>query len=90
MARFERRLRKLEAQLIDRSGLIPHTQEWMDYWFSKLERISSGKEPGEPGCIPMEAWDAIFAVCRSAVRDSGGPPEIANEMVRRRKPRREV
>ena len=78
MARFERRLRKLEAQLIDRSGLVPHTQQWLDYWFSKLERLAAGEEPGEPGCIPLEAWDAIFAISRSTELDDGGA-EIASD-----------
>jgi hypothetical protein len=79
MARFERRLRKLEAQLIDRSGLVPYTQQWLDYWFSKLERIVNGEEPGEPGCIPLEAWDAIMEAGRIAELDREGPAEMTTD-----------
>jgi len=80
MARFERRLRKLEARMIDRSGLIPHSQQWLDYWFAKLVRVTNGEEePDALRCMPLDAWDAIMAVCRSGVRDSGGPTEIASD-----------
>jgi hypothetical protein len=36
MSRLQGRLRKLEACLTDRSGLVPHTQEWVDYWTTRM------------------------------------------------------
>ena len=27
----------------------------------KVDRIISGEEPGEPGCIPLQVCDAIIA-----------------------------
>ena len=65
MPRFERRLQKLEAQLTDRSGLVPHTKAWMDYWLPRVDRIISGEDPGEPGCIPLAVFDAIIAAGRA-------------------------
>lgn len=38
-ARFERLLRKLEGQITDHSLLIPHTDQWFDYWLIRLETI---------------------------------------------------
>jgi hypothetical protein len=52
-----RRLRKLEKQLTDASGLVPHSEAWRDYWKRRLEQYLS-----EGGGIPMEAIDEIWAV----------------------------
>jgi hypothetical protein len=59
MARLERRLRKLEARLTDRSGLVPHTKAWWDYWMLRVDRLITGEEAGEPGGIPLQVCDAI-------------------------------
>ena len=59
MSRLQTRLRKLETQFTDGSGLRPRSPEWLDYWERRLNRILSGEEPGEPGCIPLEVWDGI-------------------------------
>ena len=59
MSNILRRLQKLEALLTDGSGLKPNTPEWRDYWEQKLKRIASGEEPGGPGCIPLQVWDAL-------------------------------
>jgi hypothetical protein len=59
MIRFERRLRQLEAQLTDLSGLVPHTQQWFDYWTERLDRRFAGEELDEK--IPLEFFDAVIA-----------------------------
>jgi hypothetical protein len=41
MTNLERRLGKLEAQLIDSSGLVPHTQKWLEYWRDWLDRSTN-------------------------------------------------
>jgi hypothetical protein len=61
LLRLQSRLRKLEAKLGDGSGLRPHSQPWLDHWGRLLQRIFSGDEPSEPGCIPLDVWDAIDA-----------------------------
>jgi hypothetical protein len=69
MPRFESRLRKLEAQLTDRSGVVPHTKAWWDYWVPRVDRLITGEEPGEPGHIPLDVCDAIIAsALRSELR----------------------
>jgi hypothetical protein len=32
MTNLERRLGKLEARLVDSSGLVPHSALWLEYW----------------------------------------------------------
>ena len=60
VTRFQRRLRNLEARLMDCSGLVPHTEAWWDYWMFRVDRLITGEEPGEPGYIPLEVCDAII------------------------------
>ena len=57
MLRLEGRLRKLEARLTDRSGLIPHTQEWLDYWMARMEKLVNGEPFDEK--IPFEFLDVL-------------------------------
>ena len=59
MLRLVRRVQRLEVQLTDGSGLKAHSPEWQAHWEQRLTRILSGEEPGEPGCIPLEVWDAV-------------------------------
>jgi hypothetical protein len=74
MARFERRLRKLEALLTDRSGLVPHTQAWWDYWLATMGRMIAGEEMDER--IPLEFIDALMA---KAQRDGQSPDDEGNQ-----------
>ena len=60
MPRILTRLRKLEVQLTDHRGLVPHTQAWRDYWLPKVDSLIRG-EPSEPIRIPLEVIDAVVA-----------------------------
>ena len=70
MSNLSRRLRNLEARLTDRSGLVPHSQAWRDYWFPRVERILNGEEPG---LIPLEVAHAIIAAGREEPEDGEEP-----------------
>jgi hypothetical protein len=59
MARSERRLRRLEARLTDRSRLIPHTQQWLDYWTVRLDKLTNGEPVDEK--MPVEFLDALIS-----------------------------
>ena len=59
MTGLERRVKNLEALLTDPSGLKAHSPEWQAHWEQRLTSILSGGEPSEPGCIPLEVWDAL-------------------------------
>jgi hypothetical protein len=49
MSDLRRRLRKLEVQLTDQTGLVPHTKPWLVYWLEKYRRLAIGEDEGEPG-----------------------------------------
>jgi len=57
MPRILTRLRKLEAQLTDRSGLVPHTKPWRDYWSPRIENLIAGDALDQT--IPLEVIDAL-------------------------------
>ena len=65
MSRLQSRLRKLEAVMTDDRGLIPHSPRWLSYWTERIDRIVEGEEPSTPGCIPLEAFDAVLAAARA-------------------------
>lgn len=58
MARFERRLSKLEARWTDCSGLVPHTEAWWDYWLAVVGKLIAGEKLDE--LIPLEFVDALI------------------------------
>jgi hypothetical protein len=58
MSRLEGRLRKLEARLTDGSGLLPHTQGWLDYWTARLDKLING-EPIDVR-IPFTVIDVLI------------------------------
>jgi hypothetical protein len=61
MTNLRRRLNKLEAQFTDRTGLIPVSTEWMEYWSDRFVRIIDGEDAGEPSRVPIAFADAILA-----------------------------
>jgi hypothetical protein len=59
MMRFERRLRKLEALLTDRNGIVPYTAGWWDYWMAMVDQLIAGEQLDE--LIPLAFVDALMA-----------------------------
>jgi hypothetical protein len=57
MSNLLRRLRKLEAQLTDRSGLVPHTNPWWDFWTPRIENLIAGEPLDQK--VPLEVVDAF-------------------------------
>jgi hypothetical protein len=58
MSNLLRRLRKLEAQLTDHSGLVPHTKPWRDYWSPRIEGLMTGEVVDQK--IPFEVIDTLI------------------------------
>ena len=52
-----RRLQKLEAQITDEVGLVPHSAEWRAYWTEWIRKLYNGENP--PGKIPDEAYRTL-------------------------------
>jgi len=53
MSNLRRRIRNLEAQLIEEDGLIPNTPKWLAHWADWFNRRIRGEDP--PGRIPIDA-----------------------------------
>jgi len=50
---IKRRLAKVERFLTDTSGLVPHTQAWMDYWMRELKALTVSQSPAKAP-VPLE------------------------------------
>ena len=59
MTKLQRRLKKLEGQLTDDAGLVPHSARWRAYWIDRIDRILSDTDTGTD-LIPLEALDALL------------------------------
>jgi hypothetical protein len=59
MAHSERRFRRLETRLTDRSRLVLHTQQWLDYWTVRLDKLTNGEPVDEK--MHVEFLDALIA-----------------------------
>jgi hypothetical protein len=59
MSQIGRRLKKLEVQLTDESGLIPHSPQWRAHWTRELETVLSGDRTRRI-LIPLEVVRAFL------------------------------
>ena len=60
MTNLERRLKKLEALLFtDQSGLVPHSQEWLEYWDHQVQLYATDQLP-KGFLFPVEALQAVI------------------------------
>lgn len=57
MRNLVRRLRKLEGQLTDATGLVPHSEAWFAYYEDQFAKWEVGEEFP---CIPLAVIDRII------------------------------
>jgi hypothetical protein len=51
---LQRRLKRLEVNLNDPSGLVPDSQQWLEYWLRQVyNRCLTDQEQGEPDRITV-------------------------------------
>jgi hypothetical protein len=55
-----RRLKKLEGLFKDTSGLIPHTQKWLEYWGRQVCLYMIDRAPKDQTRFPLEAFRAVL------------------------------
>jgi hypothetical protein len=58
---LQRRLKNLESLLTDPSGLIPHSEKWLEYWQRWIDRWSDDPSFRPRERMPLEAARAIIA-----------------------------
>jgi hypothetical protein len=59
MLNLQRRLRRLEAGILDSHGLIPNTPEWLDFWSENLDRLVAGED--------VDLSGMMLAVCQEPI-----------------------
>jgi hypothetical protein len=65
MSVLHRRLRKLELQMTDGSGLVPHSDGWHRYW---TERFDQFLTTGDGNAIQGMTLDFVDALLARATR----------------------
>jgi hypothetical protein len=70
MANFSTRIRKLEAQLTVRTGLVPGSNEWFAFWAARIEQLVAGEATERIGRIPLEVIDQMRGQARTEERQS--------------------
>jgi hypothetical protein len=61
MTNLGRRLKKLEARITDRFGLMRGSPAWVEYRRTVADRLSNGEAPETRERIPIEFVDSILA-----------------------------
>ena len=70
MAKLLTRVQKLEALLTDTRGLVPHSEEWFNYWSAKVDQVIAGERDIDLRGMTLEFIDALIAK-EAAVNDAG-------------------
>ena len=60
MTNLRRRLQKLEAALTDPTGLVPHSQRWLEYWDRQYYLYMSGQDKHAVWLSSIEALRAVL------------------------------
>ena len=79
MTNLQRRLRKLETKLTDRSGFVPHSKEWFRYWNGQMDIFLSGRDENAMDGMTLEVIDAIVAAGEEAEIHAEGDNPTTSE-----------
>ena len=60
MRSIRSRLRKLETQLTDASGLVPDSPKWLKYWDRRIYEILTSPKNERHEKIPLGAFRAVY------------------------------
>ena len=79
MGGLDRRLKKLETQLTDPSGLVPHTQRWLDYWDRQLYLFLTEQDENALQYATVDVFHAVFPHMDNPASLAGSIPGIHGE-----------
>ena len=60
MANLLRRIRKLESRFRDATGLVPHSKEWFEHWYRKIDQMIAGDENVDLSGMTLEVIDSVI------------------------------
>ena len=76
MTNLQRRIQKLEAHLLEPSGLVPHTQPWLEYWDRQIYDYAMAPERRWPAVpFSVEAVRAVMQYSDNPASLFGSIPE---------------
>ena len=76
MTNLQRRIQKLEAHLLEPSGLVPHTQPWLEFWDLRLYDFATDPERKWPTALfPVEAVRGVMQYSDNPASLFGSIPE---------------
>jgi hypothetical protein len=58
---LHRRLRKLESQMTDGSGLVPHAEAWFRYWTERFDQFLITGDGNAIQGMTLDFVDAMLA-----------------------------
>jgi len=67
MSRILQRLRKLEAQITDHSGYVPHSEAWFDSWAERYDRFLATGDGDALEGMTLDFVDEMIARYREAL-----------------------
>jgi len=73
MSDLRRRLRKLEATFTDRSGLVPHSPAWREYWMEECNEAFEEDRTGPKRSTPLDVFRAWLYETPNANRQYEDP-----------------
>jgi hypothetical protein len=77
MTNLQRRLKKIEAFMTDTSGLVPHSQRWLEYWDRQIFTFMQDPEHRRPTVLfPLQAVRAVLQWSGNRVSLVGSIPGI--------------
>jgi hypothetical protein len=65
MRNLTRRVRKLESQRFDATGLVPHSEPWFAFWTKQLDQSMAGEDVDLSG-FSIAVFDRTVAVADAA------------------------
>jgi hypothetical protein len=77
------RLKRLEQEHFDVTGLVPRSEAWYEFYWDKLDRMLAGEDIGMR--IPLEAVDEMIrrGEIADVERKAADPEGYAAELIRR-------
>ena len=61
MTNYRRRIRKLESRFTDATGLVPHSKEWFQHWYGKIDQVIAGEKNVDLRGMTLAVTDCIIA-----------------------------
>lgn len=60
MANYRLRIRKLESRFPDATGLVPHSKEWFEHWYRKIDQVIAGEKNVDLSGMTLAVVDSFI------------------------------